>query len=481
MKSLYEEVFKIDFSAYNNSYIFLITDETIGALLESQEIDLDTLKLWNEKAGLAGNLIASKNAVRNRMIRTINNESFPFDVRKNTIDPKEIDTVSVEERGSNTIITIVGFPLSEKQFNILEDIKTKGIKGQLKSIIYIEGPYGLDEVTTEVKSRNGKMLKKQFYLFSDIHVHMRQCPDVSTPYPKMEITKFLERVMEKDPNFVDKRIKYEPIDFFLEVSHPEDIDRDFGQFGIKNGTPLDESNSYLMDIRRALYNCFQRSKTKCKDQQNRYHWSDSRFRGIFREWLDFFDIYKDILRFGEMVKFILGKDAEKIVPIMMEEANVLMNRTPDNIDELFKIAKIQKQLENIYDKELATKIKIYYTALFVEKWSGVKKRFKIIYEKFERGEDALQDALRVNVEILFSLSLIMDAYVIARSFREFKTPGKEGLPLNNIIIYAGGKHIESMYIFLSSIGKVGQRSISFNSQAGDYQCLKVELPLFSLE
>jgi hypothetical protein len=479
-QSLYEEVFNVDFSAYTNSYIFFLTDETIEVLLDNLKIDLDTLKLWNEKAGLSGNLVASKNAVRNRMIRTINGDSFPFDVRKNSIDPNEIDTVSVAERGSNTIITIVGFPLSEKQYDILEDIKAVGKMGPLRSVIYVEGPYGLDEVTVEVKSSSGKMLIKQFYLFSDVHVHMRQCPAVSTPYPKMEITKFLEHIMEKDPTFVDKRIKYEPIDFFLEVSHSDDINRDFSQFGLLEGTPRGESNSYLMDIRRALYNCFQRSKTKCKDQQNRYHWSDSRFRGIFKEWLDFFYNYKDILRFGEMVKIMLGKEAERIVPIMMAEANALMNRTPDNVDELFKIAKIHKQLENIYDKELATRIKIYYTALFLKKWVGVKKQFKIIYDKFQRGEDALEDALRVNAEILFSLSLIMDAYVMARSFREFKTPGKEGLPLNNIIIYAGGKHIESMFMLLSGIGKVGQRSMSFNPQAGDYQCLRIDLPLFLL-
>jgi len=511
-KSLYSEIF--DIYIYSRhfqkpQYIFFLDEETILDLMDRLEIDVETMKLWNRKADLRGNLTAAKDSIRNRMIYTANGNSFPFNPKTLEIDPDQIDTTRTEEFEKNTIITIVGFPLTNLQLEVLLDLRKREKNGSRspEKFIHVEGPIALTEIVVrgygpKRGSRNTPekhSFARQFYLISDYHLHLSKC--FNSNEKTVNIVDFLERVMNADPEFTDPRVRNEPIDFFLEVSHPGDLMRDLKQYAFaepkKAGekTPeKKESTSYLLDIRRALYNCFQHSKKSCKDKFNRYHWSDSRFRGIFREWLDFVQEYIGLLRFVLMSNKLARQEAgKKLVYQMLEDADILMNKTPTEIDDLFRIAKITKQIDNISYPDLARKIKSYYSTLFSTKWIGVKKKFKELNLRLkktimqqEHPEDMIDDALKLALEILFAISYLMDAYVIARSFREFKKPGKEGAPLKNIIIYAGDAHIETMVTLLKDLGEVEddkkdeRQNTRSETMQVDFQCLEVKVPLFVL-
>lgn len=104
----FDEIFQ--FPKLQNSYIFKF--ESIKLMLEVFDISVQDFKIIAKKLNLIENLYASKKDYKNGNLRMHNGISFSFDI-KTSLDILEIE--SSYDEGSNTIILINGFPMTEEQ------------------------------------------------------------------------------------------------------------------------------------------------------------------------------------------------------------------------------------------------------------------------------------------------------------------------------------------------------------------------------
>lgn len=356
--------------------------------------------------------------------------------------------------------------------------------------------------------------ERYIYFFGDYHSIEPKC--FNDEGKKTEVQDFLEFVLNEN--------KKNTIDFFLEIPSIEEGDIHLG-------------NSYIDKIADKFIDCFKVDKKNCskKYPNLRAHYVDRRQEPIFenissltRIVLDtkraLYSSFKDtgvilsenekkrILLEPELnAKFKLLKFRKMLYHIYLRNflsnsktsINDILTIFTDHTLLLTKI-KFYKQLENIEDKKTANFIKEY----FENKLSSFQNRTLIIefLEEFlsqpynkakdnDKGTKKVYNKLSYE-EILFYLEEIlkynayyMDAYTIARLFRNYENPksGREKAEkAKYIMVYAGDAHIDNYLDFFNEynskfgVSSETQEAVS-NFQEIDYQCIdlaKFSLPFF---
>lgn len=317
----------------------------------------------------------------------------------------------------------------------------------------IEGPIYLGEYFSQRHD-------KHIYLFGDIHIRRKRCPIPNTQ--TIHIVNFIKQTVRDNPEKV--------VDVFIEVDFASSdsadiIERNMAQF-MRLGHEFLPSNSYLMDLRQEFYDCLQIDKSRCPDQQTRYHWSDARNKGIIGEWLQLFHEITSAERLQPLVKTLL-----------ILQGNELLDRTPTDIVELYRQTKVWKQIQNIPFDDVVQAFRKHYDREIITGFQS----FRVLWRQL--NQDSHEDEFHeVSIFLLTIISQLMDAYTMARVFRTFtQKPGQFSGPPQYIIVYAGIAHIEGMKTFLGTLN--GMELIAESKSEiidKDHQCLlsQSQLPFF---
>lgn len=256
--------------------------------------------------------------------------------------------------------------------------------------------------------------KRKIYLFGEKHVGKKHkvkkaiCDIEEDEWDYvLEIQHFLEELFLNASE--DKQI-----DFYLEASFPqawagsnksEDKTKENKSLRTKEGLKPDKkSKSYIKRIRDYFNDCFQIKKDKCRYPNVRFHYVDVRR-------LPFMKILK---KSPECYKYV-------------------------DIKKLVEKTKIQKQLDNIKDKNIKEKL----TEI-------IGKEMKMLDGEIRKELEGKlsEDNLDPDRELIDILRIyFMDAYTIARIFRSF-SDGEQ----KNIIVYTGTAHTRNYSYMLSKLG-----------------------------
>ena len=335
-----------------------------------------------------------------------------------------------------------------------------------------------------------------------MHVRNKICKNNSRT---IHIVEFLRQTIRDNPGKI--------IDIFLEVGIAlqgleEREKRDRSQFGvISDATRRREyeqqgaafqgnamvSTNYLTDLRSAFYDCLQRNKEACPDRVTRFHYADNRNLDVLEEAtlysLDVNDLSNMLakIRLFQGTSGIMGR---QIPPEVLAELDAVKKDVLDkgieiaislhnDINEFYQRTRISKQLENIRDPEFVAAFHRFFDHRIM---SGMLQ-FKDAFQRIDMGSSA-EEVSELGHKLLFSVSLLMDAYTVARMFRSFRNQrGYSNQDPQYIIEYAGLLHIETVVDFFESIPdmmtRVGVDSYSA-TQGSDFQCLTVnaKLPFF---
>jgi len=274
---------------------------------------------------------------------------------------------------------------------------------------------------------------------------------------------------------VNKNKNSSVIDIFIET---RDIS---GKFERQNIIP----GMYgLHNISSKLYYCLHpnRSTDMCQYKNIRSHWVDVRhnFRLDYIMWK-----LRNIIitNRGSLTK----KEYDYI------EYNIFRNPI-EYIEKVMRLPRIKKQLDNIKDNEITSKLKNFIFSML--------QTAKITYDinsKNKNRKDRIIDDMHM---ILTVHILTMDTYLLARLFRNFNVKGiKNSYPsaIKKSIIFAGGIHATNYELFLQQLGfeevfSVGNFTSDFSdivkymngdnpfSKNKESQCLdisKIPEPLFT--
>lgn len=231
-------------------------------------------------------------------------------------------------------------------------------------------------------------------------------------------------------------------------------------------SPLKPSaDNGLQVLRRELYDCLLREKTKCPFKNTaRIHYADVRYidRGRHRtqykhtpfELLSPFDKFFGILRLLYHYGDLRNKPKYVAVTHSLYEAlpthdiRVMLNNT-------FAVKKIRKQIINVPYLSIR---KILAQSLNTELAS--------VMDAWNSTDDYMDDIVKLPLHAAYTK--FFDLYVLARCFRVYKQPSntrKQNNPYHpkfsfNNLVYAGAKHTRHMRELLLSMGF----KIIFNSE-----------------
>lgn len=314
---------------------------------------------------------------------------------------------------------------------------------------YIKGPVTLSE------HKNPKY-DKHIYLFGDIHVIDTYCPGDMNKNNSEYFNKFLKQLLsywrEKDPDMI--------LDYFIE----------FGFRGAK--TPkflIGESYlGYYQELYNYFLNCVKIRKNVCEFKNLRLHYSDTRHG--FPE--------TDIV--NEFGQIILSK---KNIQLKSNYFNWdSFTKLLSSPEKIFQINKIDKQIDGVkYPKVkkllIREKNKVIITSKFLSKKIDAIK--KLMLKGLITDEVIIFD----HTLLLLVKNKIMDIYLFARMFKEFKPKYKNQLskPAENILIYVGNTHATTYREWLKELGFSIKEKVSDNILI-DYQCVNVsdfKQPFFS--
>lgn len=107
--------------------------------------------------------------------------------------------------------------------------------------------------------------------------------------------------------------------------------------------------------------------------------------------------------------------------------------------KFFEINKTNKQLKNIKNKELGSKIFKYLLKQITDIFIDFNEIYKIIFDKKFRNkfyDDYYKVFEMYNDQLDLFMVKIMDAYLVLRMFRNYS----KGLDNKNIIIFSGASH-----------------------------------------
>ncbi len=329
----------------------------------------------------------------------------------------------------------------EKIKKCLEDklIKEEKRKNKIDRMVLISGPFDGSE-------HKSQKYDKHIYMFGDHHNKLGDCKD----YKSKNIADFIADVLSEQSGPVGG--SYDPndiVDVFIEVGF-----KPKGQAFEKqllDWTPTGRmEDTYMRDIVKKFSNCLQPTKAFCQYKNARFHYSDIRNKFKF-------------LRIGAEVtwegtdnwNFNHGMVTEPKQVAFMENLKRTVHNNNTFQDflyykkrqrDLHQDAKITKQLSNIGPSYLKKKIREYYNGKVSTLFDEADK-YLISYKKTRHDADLL-DFILVVVEIGV---LIQDYYMVARMFRSFNSPGREGPPIRKVLIYAGAAHTKNIREFFNTI------------------------------
>ena len=311
---------------------------------------------------------------------------------------------------------------------------------------YIEGPVTLTEVILE----SGK----HFYIFGDHHFKRRGCLGYDD---YINISDLIEDSINTSDKFIDVFLE---IDFITDNTI-EEVKQKY----------IDPNTDYITEIYHRFKDCF--NKKDCRFQNARFHYSDIRSIGIFAEYMSFVQNIQGLVDLFNAGLIDRNKFNE-VFKILLSEGIDIVKRIPRKPEDLYLISKVNKQLYNINDKDISTKIYDYFNAQITEKLILAQ----IVWKTYDINSsyEEIHPGINLYVDVF---SILMDFYIVGRSFRNFNN---ESSP-NNIIIYAGEIHTDNIQKFIYDNFTVTliEKSIS-PGKTSRSQCLpinKFKTPLFS--
>jgi len=316
---------------------------------------------------------------------------------------------------------------------------------------YIKGPASLSE------HKNPKY-DKHIYIFGDIHIIDTYCPGDMNKNNSEYFNKFLKQLLnywkEKDPKII--------LDYFIE----------FGFRGNKtpNFLVIENYFGYYQELYNYFLNCVKIKKDICEFENLRLHYSDIR-RGFYET---------DIINQFASILFL-----KKINDIQLVSKNFNWDQFTNilyNPENLFRISKVDKQIENVkYPEVKKLLIREKNKVIIISKFLSEK----VISIKNLMLKGLLNDEV-INFDniLLFNVrNKIMDIYLFARMFKEFKPKykGQFSKSAKNILIYVGERHAGTYREWLKELGFSIKEKISYNMHI-DFQCVNVsnfKQPFFS--
>lgn len=312
----------------------------------------------------------------------------------------------------------------------------------------IDGPvsyYYLENANTGVK----------MLLLGDFHVRNKTapCPSNEQIYPLIDYLRVVLDYATKVQNIV--------IDVFLESN--------FGAGAPSDNKSMYDGNAYINIIEALFSTCL--NAGYC-DVEHRIHavdirpkWSKEFITGGFKQ--KFLNIISALMNDSNIIT------AEKLYSLINSYVLAYPYLT-DPVNDFLNVGKLQKQLANIQDKKLVTKL----LSLAYAKFESIKLSWKEIVvelcENFIAGKQVMRRKL-----LMYS-SVFQDIYFLARVFRNYKNSyGLYSEKPCNIIHYAGAAHIESLKNNLTK--EFGYKIINSSNKFSEIQCIslrEMKQPLF---
>lgn len=344
----------------------------------------------------------------------------------------------------------------------------------------LSGPVSFSYLTSDVYDM-------RVILIGDKHIYNREhvCPDCEYGC-SYYLTNFLETVI---------RATGDTVDFFIEYTYikgPESMER-ISQRGINIG---EEVNFTISDVSLHFYKCLQVDKQECRNEFSnlRLHYTDYRdvdfdfiqkINSLVIDSYIFLSKYSDFGKDFETIKKNITQIQEfdpetyfDIVHDFVDLLSVIRNiGLPVQGEELIKLyrqffytSKINKQLRNIPDQNLAYKIEDYMLTLFSREinkkdhnitgptypdmtvYEFVLQKRLLIPPNMDRINPSYLARIYISINTLSTMLLltqatIMDAYLLGRLFRTFSDAPRA----RNVIIYAGDVHIIRYFDFLTKV------------------------------
>lgn len=266
------------------------------------------------------------------------------------------------------------------------------------------------------------------------------------------------------------------VDVYLEIPYLN-LKEDIG-FSIKN--------TYMRNLHEDLEECFKWAKISCQYPHIRAHYVDlraSNFDSVMNtNFFKFCTIFKHyhygINVDGVVYSWEKQKDTQDIFQ-NFQSLSAYMKK-------LIKHTKIQKQIDNISDISIRNNV-----IKVIDKWINYPSdsNIKLEYMTWDYMIKALKTKDNLKLESIFFsiwsyIGVLMDAYTIARMFREYQdVPNKYSDSAKNIIVYAGGQHTRRYEDFFMNYfpGTIKQR---YTEDLSDFSCVNIQnlqQPLFTRE
>jgi len=313
----------------------------------------------------------------------------------------------------------------------------------IHSRLVVLGPKHLVEYRSVVKN-------KHIYLFGESHRLVRRCELVG----HTDIARFLEDVVMNTKDTVD---------IFVELP-----------FIQKDQITKRHSPGFTV-IYEKFQDCLKVDKKSCPYKNLRIHYADvrkiqdSRIQG-FRVINHTLKHIVHKLRVKE--KFGVDKALEKLRHIKF-----LFVAFPVDVERIMEVTKINKQLQNIKDREIRDSLKRYG----MDRLAGINEVVEEIRELIthDASEFSRKDFKKLIKHILAdaidAYASIMDIYLLGRMFRSYQNAPD----CKNIIVYAGDFHTRVYEDFLDTlktfkqVRSVGERRHPYCINVGPF------LPFFS--
>lgn len=331
-----------------------------------------------------------------------------------------------------------------------------------------------------------KKYQKAVWLFGDEHVISPVCKTDISGDKKISIMKLIEKELNYDTNKL--------IDIYTETAF---ISRDIPERGAVG-------DSFLSLIRRQFEDCLQVDKSSCAFGNARFHYSDIRMY-----------LHPEVIFFDLISLIVLDMSNGDFESAMFTWQKLLSSYRSYEVLRTFvssykftdylENTKILKQIKNVADPEVRNRLLSVLDEIVLNAPTG-KQMMDLL--DHVRSDSTDIDAIRYNdyddeyyrqrVKIFNVNSRLMDVYILARMFRDFRKspatvetsngleegelPDRYSGPAKNIIVYAGDNHVRRMKKILTTLldFKVLYEDESADKEQ-DFQCLglsKVIFPLF---
>ena len=334
------------------------------------------------------------------------------------------------------------------------------IKEDCKEVKYLKGPVTL----SILENKDSKIV-----LLGDMHIYEPKCSEDTEC--EMELPLYLEQLFM---TYNGIALPIEPINFFVELDFDQSIRTQRLDLEGVDISKIKHSKKIINDYLETTWiyfsDCLQTLKTKCKFNNIKFHYSDTR-RGIIHSETEDKEkiVLEDINKFFIKTSKITFKDIIKLYRGLI----YLMTQFIDkNVEFFFNYSKINKQLKNV-DKKIVEKLQDYLLKdmktkqNFMEEW---KYYFLDQLNELERLHSiTAKDWEDIGVgldDMMVSFSSLFDIYTIARMIKH---------NMKNVIIYAGDWHVTNIKKFL--IDELGYNEVvhkTSNQRGKHFQCINMK-------